>query len=81
MINMFVINLLCSDCQSVLRLIDGDEKSQMTRHYEYRLELLRTHPRLTIKFRCDVGVFLSHVHLSSTTQKELPGRMQTTNLP
>ncbi|XP_039130213.1 uncharacterized protein LOC120266636 [Dioscorea cayenensis subsp. rotundata] len=41
-----------------LRIIDGDEKSQMSRLYDYRLELLKTHPGSTIIINCtDEGVF------------------------
>ncbi|XP_039115507.1 uncharacterized protein LOC120250816 [Dioscorea cayenensis subsp. rotundata] len=32
----------------VYRIIDGDEKSQMSRLYDYRVELLKTHPGSTI---------------------------------
>lgn len=75
-----VINLMCLVCQFVSRLIDGDKHSQISRLYDYRLELLRTHPRSTIKFKCDARVILVHVHLSNTTQKRLLGRMQTSDL-
>lgn len=37
--------------------IDGDEETQMQSLYDYRLELMKTHPGSTIKFRCDQGVF------------------------
>ncbi|XP_039130869.1 uncharacterized protein LOC120267252 [Dioscorea cayenensis subsp. rotundata] len=40
-----------------LREIDGDEETQMTKLYDYRLELLKTHPGSTIKFRRNQGVF------------------------
>ena len=30
------------------RIIDGDEEKKMTRLYDYRLELMKTHPGLTI---------------------------------
>lgn len=40
-----------------IREIDGDEESQMRSLYDYRLELLKTHPDSTIKFRCDQGIF------------------------
>lgn len=42
-------------CKS--REIDGDEETQMQSLYDYRLELMKTHPGSTIKFRCDQGVF------------------------
>lgn len=54
--NQLVTNLMCFVCQSVSRHIDGDEHSQMIRLNDYRLELLKTHPRSTIKFKY-VGVF------------------------
>ncbi|XP_039138185.1 uncharacterized protein LOC120275624 [Dioscorea cayenensis subsp. rotundata] len=41
-------------------LIDGDEVSQMKRLNDYRLELLKTHPGLTIIVKCtNEGVFQS----------------------
>ncbi|XP_039130803.1 uncharacterized protein LOC120267169 [Dioscorea cayenensis subsp. rotundata] len=40
-----------------LREIDGDEATQMASLYDYRLELLKTHPGSTVKFRCDDGIF------------------------
>lgn len=39
------------------RLIDGDDEGQMAGLYNYRLELLRSHPGSTVKFKCDAGVF------------------------
>ncbi|XP_039140504.1 uncharacterized protein LOC120277718 [Dioscorea cayenensis subsp. rotundata] len=42
------------------RLIDGDEESQMKSLYDYRLELLKTHPGSTVIVSCtDEGVFKS----------------------
>ncbi|XP_039143892.1 uncharacterized protein LOC120281002 [Dioscorea cayenensis subsp. rotundata] len=38
-------------------LLDGDEISQIKSLYDYRLELLRTHPGSTIKFKCTEGTF------------------------
>ena len=40
-----------------IRMLDGDEHTQMTRLYDYRLELPRTHPGSAVKFRCNEGVF------------------------
>lgn len=40
------------------RLIDGDEESWIRKLHDYRLELLRTHPRSTIMLKCiNQGVF------------------------
>ncbi|XP_039131398.1 uncharacterized protein LOC120267780 [Dioscorea cayenensis subsp. rotundata] len=39
------------------RLLEGDEEDQMKMLYDYRLELLRTHPGSTIMFRCIIGMF------------------------
>ncbi|XP_039116707.1 uncharacterized protein LOC120252589 [Dioscorea cayenensis subsp. rotundata] len=39
------------------RLLEGDEEDQMKRLYDYRLELLETHPGSTIMFRCIIGMF------------------------
>lgn len=50
-------SLVCVCLYVEIREIDGDEESQMRRLYDYRLELLQTHPNSTIKFRCDQGVF------------------------
>ncbi|XP_039123350.1 uncharacterized protein LOC120259963 [Dioscorea cayenensis subsp. rotundata] len=40
-----------------LRMLDGDEKSQIRSLYDYRLELLRTHANSTMKFKCSEVVF------------------------
>ncbi|XP_039128877.1 uncharacterized protein LOC120265007 [Dioscorea cayenensis subsp. rotundata] len=40
-----------------LRIIDGDDKTQIYKLLDYRLELLRTHPGSTIKFKCHARVF------------------------
>lgn len=38
-------------------MLDGDEKTQITRLYDYRLELIRTHPGSTVMFKRNEGVF------------------------
>ncbi|XP_039119617.1 uncharacterized protein LOC120255910 [Dioscorea cayenensis subsp. rotundata] len=40
-----------------LKMLDGDEKTQITRLYDYRLELIMTHPRSTVMFKRNEGVF------------------------
>ena len=37
------------------RIIDGDEEEQMVRLYDYRLELMKTHPGSTIIIECNEG--------------------------
>ncbi|XP_039135796.1 uncharacterized protein LOC120273231 [Dioscorea cayenensis subsp. rotundata] len=41
------------------RIIDGDEESQMARLYDYRLELVRTHPGSTVIIKYNEEVFES----------------------
>lgn len=55
-INQYFVLSLSMPTYMYTRLIDGDENTQMVRLYGYRLELMKTHPCLTIKFRCDAGV-------------------------
>lgn len=38
-------------------LLDGDEHSQILSLHDYRLEILRTHPGSTVKFKCTGGTF------------------------
>lgn len=60
-----------------IRLLDGDEQTQMCSLYDYRLELLRTHPGSTVKFRCDEGVFEAmYVYLSPLRSGFLAGCRQ-----
>ena len=40
-----------------LRQINGDEKEQYARLYDYRKELLRTNPGSTVEFKEPKGVF------------------------
>ena len=40
------------------RIIDGDEEEKMVRLYDYRLELMKTHPGSTIVIECSEGGFL-----------------------
>ena len=40
-----------------MRLINGDEKEQYTRLYDYRNELIRTNPGSIVKFKEPKGVF------------------------
>ena len=59
------------------RLIDGDEEAQMARLYDYRLELIRTHPGSTIVFKCDQGIFqCMYVCLAPLREGFLVGCMQ-----
>ncbi|XP_039120854.1 uncharacterized protein LOC120257450 [Dioscorea cayenensis subsp. rotundata] len=39
------------------RMIDGDEESQILRLHDYRLELIRTHPRSIVIIECNEDVF------------------------
>ena len=47
----------------------------MARLYDYRLELLRTHPGSTIVSSV-IRVCSSHVHLSGYIERGFPGRVQ-----
>ncbi|XP_039123354.1 uncharacterized protein LOC120259968 [Dioscorea cayenensis subsp. rotundata] len=56
------------------RMLDDDEHIQMNWLYDYRLELMRTHTKSTVRFRCNVGVFEAmHICLSSLRAGFLAG--------
>ena len=43
--------------KEALRIINGDKEEQISLLYDYRLELIRTHPTSTIMFKQEEGVF------------------------
>lgn len=46
----------------------------MAKLYEYRLELIKTHPRSAIKFRCEEGIFqCMYVYLTPLREGVLAG--------
>ena len=62
-------------------LVTGDEETQMTRLYDNRSELLRTHPGSTIVFKCDQGVFqCMYICLAPLRESFLAGCRQIVSL-